>query len=94
MPFYEYICSEAPGCEHCREAFTQLQRLSDSPLTTCPACGSAIRRVISAPNLVGNTASDLKPSTIEKAGFTQYRKIGKGVYEKSAGKGPGIISAD
>ena len=94
MPFYEYTCSEPTGCAHCQEIFTELQRISDAPLTNCPACGSAIRRVISAPNLVGNTGSDLKPSTIEKAGFTQYRKIGKGVYEKSAGKGPGIISAD
>lgn len=94
VPFYEYICSEDTGCEHCREAFTVLQRISDDPLPACPACGSAIRRVISAPNLVGSSASDLKPSKIEQAGFTQYRKIGKGVYEKSAGKGPGIISAD
>jgi putative FmdB family regulatory protein len=94
VPFYEYICSEPPGCEQCRQAFTELQRISDSPLATCPGCGSAIRRIISAPNLVGNPSSDIKPSTIEKAGFTQYRKIGKGVYEKSAGKGPGIISAD
>ncbi len=94
VPFYEYTCSEPPGCEHCRDAFTELQRISDEPLARCPVCGSAIRRVVSAPNLVGSSASDLKPSNIEKAGFTQYRKIGKGVYEKSAGKGPGIISAD
>ncbi len=94
MPFYEYICSEEPGCEHCRDAFTVLQGISADPLVACPACGSPIRRKISAPNLVGSSTSDLKPSKIEKAGFTQYRKIGKGVYEKSAGKGPGIISAD
>ena len=31
---------------------------------------------------------------LEKHGFTQYRKSGKGVYEKSAGKGPAIISDD
>ncbi len=31
---------------------------------------------------------------IGDAGFTQYRKIGKGVYEKTAGKGPGIIRGD
>ena len=94
MPFYEYTCSETPGCGHCRDAFTVLQRISDDPLSSCPVCDKPVRRKISAPNLVGSPAADLKPSSIEKAGFTQYRKIGKGVYEKSAGKGPGIISAD
>ncbi len=71
-----------------------LQRLSDAAIDSCPECGAPMRRLISPPNLVGSSASDLKPSKIEQAGFTQYRKIGKGVYEKSAGKGPGIISAD
>ena len=94
MPFYEYIHSSEPACRHCREGFTVLQRLTDEPLTECNHCGAPVRRLISAPNVVGNTSADLKPSKIEQAGFTQYRKIGKGVYEKSAGKGPGIISAD
>lgn len=94
MPFYEYTAAETEGCPHCREAFTVLQRLSDEPVSRCPECGCRVRRRISAPNVVGNPNDGLKPSQVEKAGFTQYRKIGKGVYEKSAGKGPGIISAD
>lgn len=94
MPFYEYICSEQDGCDYCREAFTILQGINDQPAVKCPYCSAPVRRLISAPNLVGSPASNLKPSNVEKAGFTQYRKIGKGVYEKSAGKGPGIISAD
>ncbi|MFW5926909.1 MAG: FmdB family zinc ribbon protein [Wenzhouxiangella sp.] len=94
MPFYEYIVAEAEGCDHCRQAFTVLQRLGDEPLERCPECGCPVRRLISAPNVVGNPNEALKPSEVEKAGFTQYRKIGKGVYEKSAGKGPGVISAD
>lgn len=94
MPFYEYINSDDPGCSHCRQAFTVLQRLSDQTLASCPECGTTVKRLISAPNVVGNPGDKLKPSNVEKAGFTQYRKIGKGVYEKSAGKGPGIISAD
>ncbi len=94
MPFYEYIQSGESGCSHCRNGFTVLQRLTDSPLVECPECRAGVRRLISAPYVVGNSGSDLKPSKIEQAGFTQYRKIGKGVYEKSAGKGPGLISAD
>ncbi|MFW5816230.1 MAG: FmdB family zinc ribbon protein [Wenzhouxiangella sp.] len=94
MPFYEYASTEQPGCDHCRDGFTVLQRLNDPRLTTCPACGHPVRRVISPPNVVSGRAHMLKTSSIEQAGFTQYRKIGKGVYEKTAGKGPGVISAD
>jgi hypothetical protein len=44
--------------------------------------------------VVSGKAHQLRESNIEKAGFTQYKKIGKGVYEKTAGKGPGIIKND
>ncbi|MDH3646405.1 MAG: zinc ribbon domain-containing protein [Gammaproteobacteria bacterium] len=44
MPIYEYQCQE---CEHELEA---LQRISESPLSDCPACGQpALRKLISAP---------------------------------------------
>lgn len=44
MPIYEYICTE---CDHAHEA---LQKLSDQPLSDCPACGqSALKKKISAP---------------------------------------------
>lgn len=94
MPFYEYVATEATECGHCSLPFTVLQRLSDERLENCPACGQAVRRIISTPNVVAGEAHKLQPSNIEKAGFTQYKKIGKGVYEKTAGKGPGVISAD
>ncbi len=94
MPFYEYINSEEAGCEHCRPAFTVLQRLNDPTIEFCPVCHAPVRRLISPPNVVAGQAHKLKESNIEKAGFTQYRKIGQGVYEKTAGKGPGVISAD
>src|SRR4051812_35986958 len=43
MPIYEYRCSQ---CAHELEA---LQRLSDAPLLTCPACGKdALRKLVSA----------------------------------------------
>ncbi|MBA2277981.1 MAG: zinc ribbon domain-containing protein [Chloroflexia bacterium] len=40
MPTYAYRCA---GCGH---AFEQVQRMVDEPLTDCPECGAAIRRVI------------------------------------------------
>ncbi len=43
MPIYEYACTE---CEHPHEA---LQKMSDAPLTDCPACGkSTLKKKISA----------------------------------------------
>ena len=43
MPIYEYRCEEC-GADH--EA---LRRISDPPLTTCPACGAeALRKRVSA----------------------------------------------
>ena len=43
MPIYEYSCG---ACGHTLEA---LQKLSDTPLTDCPACGKAeLRKLISA----------------------------------------------
>lgn len=35
MPIYAYRCS---SCGHAKDV---LQKLSDAPLTTCPACGAA-----------------------------------------------------
>ncbi len=40
MPTYEYACT---NCGHRFEAF---QSISDKPLTRCPKCKGAIRRVI------------------------------------------------
>jgi len=43
MPFYEYRCD---ACGHELEA---LQKLSDPPLSDCPACGQpALKKLISA----------------------------------------------
>src|SRR5690606_14372302 len=43
MPIYEYQCRE---CDHRLEA---LQKISDSPLKTCPACqGEGLMRLVSA----------------------------------------------
>ena len=44
MPIYEYVCNE---CGHALEA---LQKVSDEPLKTCPACNNdGLKKKISAP---------------------------------------------
>lgn len=40
MPTYEYECK---SCGHSFEAF---QNMSDAPLSSCPECGSSVRRMI------------------------------------------------
>lgn len=94
MPFYEYVNAEPEGCPTCRNRFTVLQKINDPPLSHCPDCQTPVKRLISSPNVVSGKAHMLREPNIEKAGFTQYKKIGKGVYEKTAGKGPGVIQSD
>jgi len=92
MPIYVYKHNGPASCENCEAGFERLQKLGDSPLTECPECNAEIQRVVTAPNLARPSPS-LDESNIDKHGFTQYRKLEKGVYEKTAGKGPGIISS-
>ena len=40
MPTYEY------QCKTCGHQFEQTQRFSDPPLTECPKCSGAVRRMI------------------------------------------------
>ncbi len=43
MPIYEY------QCQACGEQLDKLQKMSDSPLTTCPKCEKeTLKRVISS----------------------------------------------
>lgn len=93
MPIHEYRCT-SDGCAHCRAGFDRLEKLDQPPLDQCPQCGAAVARVIGAPALAMGSAHLMKEKKIADSGFTQYRKIGKGVYEKTAGKGPSIIKGD
>jgi putative FmdB family regulatory protein len=42
MPTYEY------ECEQCGHKFDFFQNMSDKPLTVCPECGGAVKRLIGA----------------------------------------------
>ena len=93
MPIYTYQCHGERHCEYCREIFELRQRIDDERLTACPECGAPVRRVITPPALAGG-GPDMSPDNLERHGFTQYRRAGKGVYEKTAGKGPGLLTDD
>ena len=91
MPIYVYQVCKADGCAHCRTPFEVRQKLAEQRLSACPQCGDPVRRVLSPPALTSSGA-DLSERNLARHGFTQYRKQGKGVYEKTAGKGPGVIT--
>ncbi len=93
MPIYQYMPDDV-ACGHCRDGIERLQRLADPALTACPECGAPIHRVISAPQVVSGQAHRTSESHAGKHGFTQYKRAGKGVYEKTVGKGPAFISGD
>lgn len=94
MPIHEYVPLEPPGCALCCYGFERLERLSDAPLTHCTACGKPVRRVIGAPAVAVGGAHLLREDHVAKHGFTQYRKVGKGRYEKTTGDGPDTIGSD
>jgi len=93
MPIYEYQATGQDHCDHCATAFDVMQKLSDEPLKFCPECHNPVSRKISRPNLA-SPAPSLSEDNIGKHGFTQFKKVEKGVYEKTAGTGPDYIMDD
>ncbi len=81
MPIREYRASDSKkSCDHCREGFERIEGIDDKPIESCPRCGAAIQRELSAPN-VGGSSSGLDQRA-KNAGFTKFGKLGSGEYEK------------
>ena len=93
MPLYEFRAQQA-GCDYCRDGFELLLKIAQDKPEHCPKCNTPVMQVIHAPHVQAGQKHRLNESHIEKHGFTQYRKAGGGVYEKTAGKGPDFISDD
>ena len=68
MPLYEY------QCDACGARFERIQKFSDAPITVCPTCGGAVRKLISSPAI-----------QFKGSGFyiTDYAKPGSKDSEKS-----------
>lgn len=72
MPIYPYVCTE------CGHEFDALQKISDDPLSECPACGkSALRKRLAAP------AFKLKGTGWYE---TDFKNTGKKTAEEKSGK--------
>ena len=70
MPTYEYACT---ACGHRLEA---VQKFSDDPLTECPECGGALRKVYGAVGIVLKGSGFYKTDSRAAAGSNG--KNGKG----------------
>ena len=90
MPLYEYA-PDGETCPECLGGFEVLQKIGDPPLERCPDCGNPCHQVLSGFQCGGSPKTQLSPKNLERQGFTQYVKNGKGCYEKTAGKGPRTI---
>jgi len=97
MPTYVYQVITDDGGEG--EVFEIFQHMKDAPLTTHPRTGQPVRRVIQAANIpLKHTekaeARRMSNKNLDRLGFTKYERAGGGFYEKKAGQGPNVISAD
>jgi putative FmdB family regulatory protein len=78
MPIYEYQCQ---ACEHLFEAW---QKMSDSPIRTCPACKrKRVERVVS------RASFQLKGGGWYKDGYGSSPKTGSTTESKSSGTAAG-----
>jgi predicted nucleic acid-binding Zn ribbon protein len=91
MPLYVYQVVETDGSEG--EVFEVLQEMSEPPLTHHPENGKPVQRLLHAPSTLRRFgAGNLNDARLDRLGFTKYQRSGKGTYEKTAGKGPNIIT--
>jgi predicted nucleic acid-binding Zn ribbon protein len=97
MPIYVYETIEPndqPG-----EVIEVLQPVSAEPLTHHPDSGKPLKRVVAGFAVAGRWSDmrmqqNLRDKNLDQKGFTKYVKAGDGRYEKRAGQGPNVISAD
>jgi putative FmdB family regulatory protein len=85
MPTYEYEAVDpAAGCERCRTRFEVKQSMRDDALTTCPACGGPITRVISRVGISTqqSTKSMLSDKNLKAKGFAKLVNEGGGKFRK------------
>jgi hypothetical protein len=97
MPTYVYQVITDDGSEG--EVFEVFQSMSEPALTKHPETGAPVQRIPQAPHVAGNwsdhaTKQKLSDKNLDRLGFTKYEKAGDGFYEKKAGSGPNVISAD
>jgi len=86
MPTYEYqACDPTRACAYCRERFEVRQSMTESPLTSCPACGRPVQRVVSlcAVSTSPSVKSMLSDKNLKEKGFTKLVNEGDGKFRRT-----------
>jgi putative FmdB family regulatory protein len=87
VPTYEYACT---ACGH---RFDAVQRFTDEPLTECPECGSALRKVYGAVGIVLKGSGFYKTDSRAAAGANGSNGAGSKRSEPAAGDSSGSGSS-
>ena len=82
MPTYQYACTS------CGEQVEVVQKFTDDPLTVCPMCGGALRKVYSAVGIV------FKGSGFYRTDSRAEAKSGSGTTKGSSDSSPDGSSSD
>lgn len=77
MPIYEYELCEG-DCKVCGGKFSLVRPMSAAPLEKCPACKKPVRRIWSR----FNSPKTVSFTDAKKAGFSVFKRLGKGEYER------------
>ena len=81
MPVYEYQHIQQP-CS-LGSIFEIQQSIHDTPLTSCPECGQAVKKLISRSNI----SMPRSNAELKDMGFTKLVKRDDGVYENVTARG-------
>jgi putative FmdB family regulatory protein len=90
MPLYEY------QCEACGKVTERIQKFSDPPMETCPACGGLVKKLLSSPAIQfkgsGWYITDYARKSGNGAGASATTD--KGSSTESTGKAEGSTKSD
>ena len=73
MPLYEY------QCDACGRRFELIRKFSDPPVTDCPTCGAAVKKLLSSP------AIQFKGTGWYITDYARKPSAGQAASEKAAG---------
>jgi len=88
VPIYEYEPDDRE-CLICDGRVEAMQGINDEPLKYCPTCGLEVRRVVSRASF--KLQQSTNPEKAAAKGFTTFKKVEKGKWEKVGGEGPDMI---
>ncbi len=74
MPTYKYRAVDPDrSCEHCKQGFEIIQRMTEASLMQCPKCSNPIRQVLFVPTILVKGS----PVTETDRQIKDYEKEGK-----------------